>query len=436
MKSRFQLFVPLVLGVSIVGYSCSVQAQNQPKTPANSSAEANKLEVVRAGELRLDGKITGLLGVNRWSIEAISFTSPSGGSKEFDEPRTKSVVLAPSVVIHPVGEAERVAVAQIKVGSRVAVIGTNRADGSLLAREVILLEGYGKRRTVGTLSINPASSALINQSRKLRERGQMGAALEAAQKAVDTARALSDQTGEILSTQDLTLIYLDTQEYGKALEGANRVETLGRHLGNEIGIVLGLANKAAALRATGKFEEAVRTLAEATPLAARVDADIYRRMLSNRAMILLFALNRKDEGLGVISVLAQAQAGAGLAGEALQSRLIEAALRLPEAQGNARATAASAPKIIEAETKPSEKAQTQLYLGALLWRLGDQTEAQKWFALAQKGFEDLQDTQSAENAARAASALAAGTEESYFDAVFGPKVLAQLKGEEPEETAD
>ena len=295
----------------------------KPKVPAKPSS----LEKINAGELRLDGKITAILGTGLWQLDAISWTSPRGVTTEFDDVKSKSVQLSPSAIIHPLGQTKKVALGEVKLKSTVAVIGKNGPDGTVMVREVILLEGYGDIKTVGTLESNPYSIKLINQSRTARAAGQLQKALDLARKAAETAAGMGDESGEALASQDIAILYLELKQPQQALDSFKRGQTLGERIGNPLAQVLGLEGQAGIIGASGQTDEAATLyerafrLAQQTPISLQVGVlnglfSLYARAGKDAdaaaALVRLFPLEeasgKPDDATRSLLTLAQLQA--------------------------------------------------------------------------------------------------------------------------------
>lgn len=346
-----KILIPLLLCAPVVALAAPAKPKPAAKPAATDAKDA--LEKVRTGELRLDGKISALLGEGVWQLEATSWTSPSGKTTDFDELKTKAVEVAPGASIHPIGETETVALKDVKLGSRVAIIGKSAPDGTVKVREVILLEGYGARTSVGTLTANRVTIEFIEQSRAARDAGQLPKALSLAQQAVAAAQGLNDLSGEALATQDMALLHSDLNQKPLALEAFQRAVSLGERLSNPLPQVLGLEGQAKILGEDRKFQEAVALLERATTLAAATPVELQisvldalvtaylandQRTESIAALKRLFTLqdnnNKRDEATG--SLLRLARLSATSDPVAARAALEQAAPRFQFARDEAR----------------------------------------------------------------------------------------------------
>lgn len=263
----------------------TVEPQTGQPMSATPQADKKAPPTIGAGELRLDGKIKAMLNVGEWQMEAISWTSPRDVMTPFSDPKSKTIKIGADAYIHPVNETDKVALKDVKLGTRIAVIGKNSADGSLSAREVILLEGYGSRKTVGSLSSNPFTSALVRQSRKAREEGNLPVALKLAESAVTAAQGINDLSGEGLATQDKTLLLMDMGEVEAAGKSAERVEAIGRSLSNSLLIAMGMNTRGRVLAETGELDKAIQVFEAADPISAGSEPAIQLSTLSGLAQV-------------------------------------------------------------------------------------------------------------------------------------------------------
>ncbi len=318
---KFLLF-PLLLGTASLALAAPASA---PKPPASSPAKP-AMEQVKAGELRLDGRITAVLGPGLWQLDAISWTSPRGVTTEFDEVKSKGVQVAPDAFIHPLGSMAKVDLKDIKLKSNVAVIGKNGADGTVQAREVILLEGYGDHETVGTLTINPISSGLIDQSRRARDAGQLPRALELAQRAAETAAGSGDVSGEALCTQDIAILYSDLKQGKNALEAYKHAQALGERLHNPMVQVLGMEGQGNVLSAMGQNDEATAQLESTVTFSAATSTTIQISVLDSLVSAYTRA-KKNNEAVGALTRLLPLEDNAGKYDDATATLLSIVALQ-------------------------------------------------------------------------------------------------------------
>lgn len=367
-----------LFALALLGAVSPAMAQTKPSAPA---AAKSKLEIINQGELRLDGKITALLGVGVWQIEALSWTSPRGVTTEFDEPKNKGVSVGAQAYLHPRGEEEKVALADVKLGSRVAVIGKNGPDGTVIAREVVLLEGYGMRKTVGQVQSNPYTSLLVRQSREARDAGQLPKAMTLIQKAIDTAVGMSDGSGEALATQDKALLLLDMDQPEAAFTAFKRVEALGHQTGSALITSLGLRGAAGIFMRKRSYAEAIDLLKQADAASASTEPEMHLGVLTGLATAYLLNGQLSDgvTTLQRVHPLEQAQGKDGDAGETL---LLIAALQAPEKADEARQALAAVQERIDRARDDKAKAGLIGAAALVRWRLGEKDAAKAGFAQA------------------------------------------------------
>jgi tetratricopeptide (TPR) repeat protein len=362
----------LLLFLALAGAVMPAKSQDKPAVKTDAKP-ASKLEIVNAGELRLDGKITALLGTGVWQIEASSWTSPRGVMTDFPEPKNKGVQVAENASIHPRGEETKVPLQDVKLGSRIAVIGKNGPDGTLIAREVVLLEGYGARKTVGQIATNPFTSALIRQSREARDAGQLPKALALAEKAIATAQGLGDQGGEGLATQDKALLHADLDQNDEAFKAFKRVESLGRAAGNPLLMSLGMRGGGGILLRGGRLQEAITLLKEADPISANTEPQIHLGVLTTLFSAHLIA-GQLAEGVTVLSRVAPLEQSLGKDSDAGETLLLIAALNAGEKPDAAREALAEAKTRLERARNDADKARLIGASALVRHRLGE-TEA-------------------------------------------------------------
>ena len=381
----------LVAGALLCALCAPVAAQN-----GATGADKKAAPTVQEGELRLDGKIKAMLNVGEWQMEAISWTSPRDVTTPFSDPKSKTVKIGADAYIHPLGETDKIALKDVKLGTRIAVIGKNAADGSLAAREVILLEGYGSRKTIGTLSSNPFTSQLVGQSRKAREEGNLPQALKLAESAITAAQGINDLSGEGLATQDKTLLLLDMDEIEAAGKSAERVEAIGRSLSNPLLIVMGMNTRGRVLAQTGELDKAIEVLEAADPVSAGSEPAIQLSTLSALAQVyeqaertsdavatlqrifpLEESLRQPDDATGTLLALAQALAATNAT--------------------KAREYLAQATPRIDNAADEKKRAALRIASASAKYALGDKSASQADFETAAKLYESVGDTQRAQS---------------------------------------
>lgn len=364
----------------------ALAAPAKSKAPAAKTAPAangkSAIEKIGVGELRLDGKVSALLGEGVWQMEAVSWTSPRGVTTDFDELKTKGVTVSPKAWIHPLGDSRPVALKDVKLGSRVAIIGKNGADGSIVAREVVLLEGIGEHKTVGSLSTNRITSKLIDQERRARDNGQLPRALQLAQQAVSAAQGARDLSGEALATQDLAGLYAELDQPERALSSYQRVQSLGEQISNPLAQVLGLSGQARLLAASGKTDEAIKLLERAVPISATTPTDMRISVLSRLAGVYLGA-GKRTEGVGALTRLFPLEDASGKRDEATTTLLTLASLLAKTETDTARGYLDQAKPRLAFARDDKTRLRLTLSLATALKALGDPDAAAQFEAAAQ-----------------------------------------------------
>lgn len=424
MKNRIVVSCLFLLGGAPVCVAPSARAQTAPAAPA----AASKIEIIQAGELRLDGQIIAMLGAGEWSIQAISWTSPRGVTTGFDEPKTKQIKFDETTYLHPRGEEDKVKISEVKVGARVAVIGKNGPGGVLVAREIVLLEGYGSHEMVGEATAHPLTGALIDQARAAHDAGDEPRALKLLLRAIDTAQGLRDLSGEALATQDLAIHYDEHNEPKKAFEASKRVEALGHTLANPLFLSVGMSGVAEGLYEQGKVAEAIAKFEEAVPISTKAPISIHLSALSALSGAYRGA-GRLDDAIGVLKRLQPLEEANGKIDDATESALLIALFQTENDTDSARDALISLNPRIEASRDEAKKAYLLGLNGAIQWRLNDKTAARASFEAAAERFTAADDEKTATIwRAMAQSLTAAGDDfASQWNVLQGEKPAREEK---------
>lgn len=256
----------------------SVPALAQPATPpvaappASDAAPKPPAEpVLKAGEVRLDGKLVGITGKNAFVMQAISYSTPSGKTIEFEEAKRKTIKVATTASIHARGNsARRYAFGDLKLGGRVAVIGKNDANGGLNAREIVLLD-VSDIRTARTVIVTPAVALLSSQAMEAFKGGQLERSVRLYTAAIGVAQQSNDGQGLSLSLNNLGLVYSAMNDPSKALQTYTRALNNDRAMNDVEGQGLVLLNIGGVLEGVGQKGEAFKSYERSLGLLKQTD---------------------------------------------------------------------------------------------------------------------------------------------------------------------
>jgi tetratricopeptide (TPR) repeat protein len=392
MKSNRTVRRAIVLAFLSALPLLSSLAEAQDETTQNETASP-KLESIGVGELRLDGKITALLGANLWQLEAISWTSPRGVNTSFDEPKNKGISVGEGVLVHAKGEKDTLALKDVKLGTRIAVIGKNRPDGTLAAREIILFDGPGQRRNIGSVVIHASTSALLRKARAAREAEQTSQAITLFNQALSSAQGSMDRAGEGLVLRDLGSIYLENGQSAKALDAYNRAVIVTHDKGFEEALALkGLGGVYAHDR---NFPSAISALERADRVAVDGDERVRAIILSDLAECYSI-VKRKDEAVKAWQRLLPLLEKTGQRDDATETLLSIALASVIKDEASARNYLNQAKPRIPEVRNPKSKAQFMGSAATLMWIFGEKEEAAIQFEEAAKILDDAGDQKGAQ----------------------------------------
>jgi len=386
------LLLPLLATFSVVALAAPAKTKAPSASKVSLAAKAS-LGKVNAGELRLDGKISALLGEGAWQMEAVSWTSPRGVTTDFDDLKTKAIEVGAKTFVHPLDGATRVALKEVKLGASIAVIGKPGADGSVVAREIILLEGYGTAKVVGSLPTNPETSKLIGQSRRARDDGQFPKALKLALEGADAAQGFQDLSGEAFATNDAAILYAELKQPERAMTAFARVQAIGDQIGNPLAQVIGMNGQARLLAAGGKTDEAIALLERAVIIGAPTPTELQISTLRSLASVYLRA-KKRTEAVGALTRLFPLEDGGGHKDEATATLLTLARLTAKTEADTARGYLDQARPRLEFVRDDKTKLGLSVELALALKALNDPGTAAQ-FEIAAKLAEAQKDTATA-----------------------------------------
>jgi tetratricopeptide (TPR) repeat protein len=387
MKSKIPFYALFAL---TLGSGTSLWAQEKTPSkpgPAKTAKVEPPKEVALDGELRLDGKITVFLGTGNWVVQVVSWTSPKGVTTNFDDLKNKTILLNSDAFIHARSEWDKVPLSEVTVGARVAVIGKNQPDGSVKVREVVLLEGYGAQKKIGSLSTNRESLLLINQSRAARDAGQISRAIELAKRAVEIAQGQGDYSGEALASQDMGNLYSENGQLDLAMQYYTREETLGKTLSNPLATTFGKLGRAGVLASTGELSTAIEILQEAVPISLSTPAALQIDVLELLARCYVKA-GQTSDGIGVLEKLHPLEAANGELEDSYGTRASIAMLRAKDEPDEARTILDQLAPNVPNINNDTKRANTNGIIGIALWRMGEKEAAAEYFQKAAQTLKD------------------------------------------------
>jgi tetratricopeptide (TPR) repeat protein len=272
--------------------------------------DAKKVEVQRVGEgeLRLDGTVASILGDGLWQIKASSWTSPRGVTTHFEEAKVKSVSAKGSVTLHALDDTEPLKLTELRLGARVAVIGKNRGDGVLVAREIVLLEEIAPFATIGTVVIEAETHAFLMKAREQRIAGQSAEAFLSLNKALSEAQKKQNRAGEILILREFGSMYVEVGQSQKALEAYNAA--LLKSQGTPSDEAMAYNGLGEVYLALENYPAAIKVLEQADKLAVSREPVVRALILNNLANAYGMG-GREDEGVKTYQRLLQFEQATG-----------------------------------------------------------------------------------------------------------------------------
>lgn len=240
----------------------------KPKTEANAENAVVKPDTIGVGEIRLDGKITAMTAVDSFEMSAVSFTTQAGKVVEFDEPKRKVVAYDDTLRISPVDDPQRVAPRkEMKLSSRVAVIGRDGGSGKSLKARIVLLADFSARYSTGrTEQISAPVSMILGKGIELLNGRDYERASKVLQQALRMGEQMNDVRGQALSMSWLAAAYSELNQPQKALENMNAVLKIREALNDQYGIAMALSNRGMQLNRMEQLPEALKDLQRATTL--------------------------------------------------------------------------------------------------------------------------------------------------------------------------
>ena len=398
-----QLMGALLCG-ALLGMPLRVLAQDGAPDDTNGAAktddakDAKKPEIVEpkvnAGEVRLDGTVTAITGGDSITIDATSYTTPSGKTVEFDKAKSKDVQLGASADLRERADAaKKLAFKDLKLGRRIAVIGKDGGSGKgLIAREIVLWpERDNERESMGVVRVNAETARLMNSGREALQVHDAVTALRFFLRAGEAAQGHSDTPGQALSLDWTGAAYTELEQLDKAVEAYTRAVSLWGSTGDAAGQALSLNNLASVYSRQNDNDKVIEVLERASQLLGpRGEKDRFVMTWTNLAHAyfakepakaidaMTQVLSRvrgqtdKSEEVSALSDLAYLNAATGKKDEAQAN--LDAALSLLDAAQDKRAKASSFDS-----------------LGRAYVYLGQKDNALEYFRRALTSYRDLND---------------------------------------------
>jgi tetratricopeptide (TPR) repeat protein len=256
---RTGLLMLIVGGVNGVG-----SVAQEPAVP-NSPAVRNSPPAVRAGEMRLDGRITTMNGQGAFIMEARSFTTPSGRTVEFEQPKAKEVVLEQTVLVQSYGASRALPLSEVKLGATVSVIGRDKGSGTALQVRLVLVwddisfSSSGGRGETITSEV----ARLITAARQAQSARQYDAAVRNFNDAIASAGRLQDNSGLAIALAELAENYGETGHIQKAESFFKQAIEVRHRMGDMWGEATVLNNLGMMYFGANQFDNAVQVLEKA-----------------------------------------------------------------------------------------------------------------------------------------------------------------------------
>ena len=402
-----QLTSALLCG-ALLGMPSRVLAQDSTGAEANGAAktdgasdknaDAKKLEIVEpkvnAGEVRLDGTVTAISSGTLISMDATSYTTPSGKTVEFDKAKSKDVQIGAAADLHERADAtKKLAFKDLKLRRRIAVIGKDGGSGKgIMAREIVLWpERDNERESMGVVRVNRETARLMDSGREALQVHDAVTALRFFLRAGEAAQGHSDLPGQALSLDWTGSAYTELEQLDKAVESYTRAIALWNQAGNTASQALSLNNLASVYGRQNDNDKAIEALERASQvLGPRGEKERFVLTWTNLAHAyfgkdpakaidaMTQVLSRvrgqtdKSEEVSALSDLAYLNAATGKKDEAQTN--LDAALSL-----------------LDAAQDKSAKASSFDSLGRAYAYLGQKDNALEYFRRALTAYRDLND---------------------------------------------
>lgn len=208
--------------------------ESTPGGESEDTAESGSSEMlVKAGETRYEGKITGVLSPTIFTVSIALETDAQGQVTELREPQSKTVEISAQTDLHSRSDAARkLKSGDIKVGQRVTLVGKS-AGRTIKAREVAIWEDDGgATRYHGSVTISHPVALLSEKGDEAHEARLYEEALKFYNQALETAQGIDDSNGQGLMYGRLGLTYRQLKQNKRAMESYQKALAVWRRVGN------------------------------------------------------------------------------------------------------------------------------------------------------------------------------------------------------------
>lgn len=408
---RSKYFVGVGMGLCAALCTAGVGAQEapQPKPETEAKAGAPKPDAIAVGEIRLDGKITAMTAADAFEISAVSFTTAAGKVVEFEEPKRKVIGFDDALRISPSDEPERVAPRkEMKLGSRIGVIGRDGGSGKPLKARIVLLADFSVRYSTGrTEQISAPVSMILGKGMELLNGRDYERAAKVLQQAVRMGEQMNDVRGQALSMSWLSTAYSELNQPQKALETMNAVVKIREGLTDQYALAMALNNRGMVLSRAQQLPLALKDLLRATTLfmGGAGDVDDQVHVLRNLARV----YNASKQPALALETLQRALPLARTQGDpAIEASIligIAAYSWETDRKDAAEASFKLARELYEKLAPGTPRVDTLFKLGGYHQLTGDKAKAREMWTQAATEFEQLGDSSRAAETRRAIEAL-------------------------------
>lgn len=398
-----QLMGVLLCG-ALLGLPLRVLAQDGAGDTAKTDAaddknqDAKKLEVVEpkvnAGEVRLDGTVTAIASGTLITMDATSYTTPSGKTVEFDKAKSKEVQLRQGTDLRERADAtKKLAFKDLKLRRRIAVIGKDGGSGKgIVAREIVLWpERDNERESMGVVRVNAETARLMNNGREALQVHDAVTALRFFLRAGEAAQGHSDTPGQALSLDWAGSAYTELEQLDKAVESYTRAIALWSSNGNTASQALSLNNLASVYNRQNDNDKALEALERASQvLGPRGEKERFVLTWTNLA----HAYFAKDPAKAIDAMTQVLSRVRGQTDKSEEASALSDLAYLNAASGKkeeAQANLDAALSLLDAAQDKSAKASSFDSLGRTYASLGQKENALEYFHRALTAYNELND---------------------------------------------